>query len=75
MALVSKLHQQELERDSVYSEVECTYTIIENENDKFLQIDTYDSANRQIKGTKSKLIRFTQDAINQLKLIITQFES
>lgn len=75
MALVTELHKLGLERDSVHSEVECSYTIIENEDGKFLQIDTYGSANRQIKGKKSQSIRFSQDAINQLKLIILQFES
>ncbi len=75
MALITKLQRQELERNATHSEVECTYSIINNKNGKFLQIDTYGSANRQIKGKKSQSIRFSKDAINQLKLILKQFES
>ncbi|MEN4046577.1 hypothetical protein [Sulfurimonas sp. NWX367] len=74
MALVTTIKLQKLERDSKHNEVECTYTIIENEDGKFLQIDTYGSENRQIKGKKSQSIRFSKDAINQLKNIIEKLE-
>jgi len=74
MALVTTLKPQKLERDSTHNEVECTYTVIENDDGKFLQIDTYGSANRQIKGKKSQSIRFSKDAINQLKNTIDKLE-
>ena len=70
MALVTKIIEQELERDTAHSEVDCTYTIINNANGTYLQIDTYGSANRQIKGKKSQSIRFSAEALSQLKQII-----
>lgn len=74
MALVTRLKPYELERDSKHNEVECTYAVVENEEGRFLQIDTYGSANRQLKGKKSQSIRFSKEAVRQLKNIIDQFE-
>ena len=73
MALVTTLRPQKLERDSTHNEVECTYTIIESDEGRFLQIDTYGSENRQIKGKKSQSIRFDEKAIKQLKEILNIF--
>jgi len=70
MALVSNLKKENLERDVSHSIVDSTYSIINNENGKFLQIDTYGSNKRQIRGKKSQSIRLTKDAISQLKRII-----
>ncbi len=38
--------------------------------DKYLQIDTYGSATRKIPGKKSQSIRFSPEAIDQLKEIL-----
>ncbi len=76
MALVDKLEQQNLEKESKHSKVDCTYALVRNsDGQKFLQIDTYGSSKRQIKGKKSQSIRFSQNAINELKNIIKDFES
>lgn len=74
MALVNKFVQQNLEKDSKHTVVDCTYTIIQSNGKKFLQIDTYGSNQRKIKGKKSQSIRFSEEAISQLKNIIEQFE-
>jgi hypothetical protein len=71
MAIVRKLERLDLERESSHSEVECTYSIIhESSGQKFLQIDTYGSALRQLTGKKSQSIRFSPEAIVQLKEIL-----
>ena len=71
MAIIRKLEKIQLERDSKHSEVDCTYAIVEDANgDRYLQIDTYGSATRQIPGKKSQSIRFSPEAIKQLKSII-----
>lgn len=74
MALVTKITKQDLEKDAKHIDVECTYSIIDSDNGKFLQIDTYGSSNRQIKGKKSQSIRLNENAVKQLKLIIKDFE-
>ncbi len=70
MAIVRTMERTTLERDSKHSEVNATYTIVNVEGEKFLQIDTYGSANRQDIGKKSQSIRFSSEAINQLKSIL-----
>lgn len=71
MGIVNKLDKITLERGSPHRDVECTYSIVIGDNGKkLLQIDTYGSANRQIPGKKSQSIRFTPEAIKQLRDII-----
>ena len=70
MAIVRKLERLSLERDSKHTEVECTYSIINASDGDYLQIDTYGSKERQEKGKKSQSIRFSPEAINQMKNII-----
>lgn len=67
MGLVHKLKEQTLERDSVHADVDCTYSIVDG---KFLQIDTYGSQDRKIPGKKSQTIRFSPEAIEQLKDVL-----
>jgi len=73
MAIVKKLERIILERDSNHSEVDCTYSVIQGpEGQKLLQIDTYGSAVRQFPGKKSQSIRFSSEAIAQLREILTR---
>jgi len=73
MAIVRKLEPIQLDRDSKHSEVDCTYAIVEdNKGNKYLQIDTYGSATRKFPGKKSQSIRFSPEAINELKNILKQ---
>jgi len=73
MAIVRKMESITLERDSKHSEVDATYSTITSANgEKFLQIDTYGSSGRQEKGKKSQSIRFSLEAINQLKDILAK---
>jgi len=69
MALVRKLEEQKLEKDSPHMEVECTYSIVDGQ---YLQIDTYGSKERQIPGKKSQSIRFAPEAIAQLKTLLQE---
>jgi hypothetical protein len=71
MALVTRLNQITLERTTPHDEVECTYSIVFGDNgERFLQIDTYGSRERQMPGKKSQSIRFNPEAISQLRQII-----
>jgi hypothetical protein len=75
MAIVRKLERIELEKSSKHSEVDCTYTILEDSfGEKYLQIDTYGSSTRKIIGKKSQSIRFSIEAIKQLKSIVNSFD-
>ena len=73
MSLVKKLMPAQLENVSEHPEVECTYAIVlDAAGLRHLQIDTYDSKSRQILGKKSQSLRFSPEAIEQLKQIISE---
>jgi hypothetical protein len=72
MALVNKLSKITLEKSVPHQEVDATFSIIEEENEVFLQIDTYGSRQRKMKDKKSQSIRFTKDALKQLSDIISK---
>jgi hypothetical protein len=71
MATVKALRKITLERDSRHLDAECTYAVIVDEHGrKLLQLDTYGSSTREMPGKKSQSIRFTPEAIKQLRAII-----
>jgi len=73
MALVRRLDRITMDRSSVHKSVECTYSMVSGEGEeRFLQIDTYGSADRAIVGKKSQSIRFDAAAVCQLRSIIDQ---
>jgi hypothetical protein len=70
MALVSHLEQLTIEGGAEHRPVECTYAVISDKMGRYLQIDTYGSADRKMPGKKSQSIRLTTDAIRELRAII-----
>lgn len=72
MAIVRKLEHQTLEKGSPHTDVECTYSIVESKEGRYLQIDTYGSTTRKIPGKKSQSIRFAPEAIKQLKTLLQE---
>ena len=71
MAIVREMDEIQLERDAPHKEVNATFTIVTGNNgEKYLQIDTYGSQERQYEGKKSQSIRFAPEAISQLKEIL-----
>lgn len=71
MAVVHRLEHVTLEKDSRHTDVECTYSIVtDDQGRRCLQIDTYGSTTRKIPGKKSQSIRFAPEAIEQLKTLL-----
>jgi hypothetical protein len=70
MALVSHLEKITLEGGVGHRPVECTYAVVNDNSGRYLQIDTYGSADRKILGKKSQSLRLTAEAIRELKAII-----
>lgn len=67
MALVTTLEHQQLERDIPHQAVRCTYSVVlAATGEQFLQLDTYGSIKRQIKGKKSQSIRFSIAALREI---------
>ena len=74
MAIVRKLEQLHFEQGSTHKEVEATFSIVVDKDGKrHLQIDTYGSKDRQYPGKKSQSIRFSPEALEQLKEILNGF--
>ena len=73
MAVVHRLKHLVLEKDSPHTDVEGTYSIVSDEQgQRYLQVDTYGSTARQIPGKKSQSIRFSPEAIAQLKELLAE---
>ena len=66
MAVVKKFRIEE--QNSRMGHTECTGTIraIEVGGEKYVQIDTYGSKDREIQDKLSQSLRLTEDAFNQL---------
>ncbi|HBC29706.1 MAG TPA: methionyl-tRNA formyltransferase [Clostridiales bacterium] len=72
MALVKKFERLDKQRNSVHEEVDCTYSIFTDSfGNKFLQIDTYGSKNRRIRGKVSQSLQLNKESAKELKVIIT----
>ena len=73
MAIVRKLERKDLDRNVPHKEVECTYWVVtDDKGGKYLQLDTYGSSERKMPNKKSQSLRFSKEALDQLKDILTQ---
>lgn len=70
MALITKLEEISLEKITPHKEVNCTFSIVYENNKKYLQVDTYGSRDRQILDKKSQSLRFSPEALEQLRDIL-----
>lgn len=66
MAVVRNFKFKSLSRAMPQEEVEGTYSIIEMDGEKFLQIDTYGKRSRQDKGKVSQSLRLPEETCRQL---------
>jgi len=74
MALVDKLDEKPASQMSKsHTDTKGTFTRFKKDGETFLQIDTYGSVNREKKDSQSQTIRFTPNAIKQLKKILETF--
>ena len=70
MALVTKLNQEFKNKVNIHKPTDCNYFIIEKDGNKYLQLDTYGSANRELTDKVSQSIQLSPTAILQLKKIL-----
>ena len=71
MALVKKLNKIKMRRNAVHKPIDYTYTVFTDKNGrKYLQIDSYGSKTRKIKGKKSQTIQFDKAGMKKLSEII-----
>lgn len=70
MALIQTLVPQELKSDATHLPSECTISVVQQPEGRYLQIDSYGSKTRKIVGKKSQSLRFAPSAIAELKAFL-----
>ena len=72
MAIVRHLEERPLQVEVKHTETEGTYSLVRDRDGlTYLQIDTYGSAERKLEGKKSQSIRFSPEAVADLRKIIS----
>lgn len=67
MALISELELSTKDRQSIHRRTRCQYTIVKgSQGERYLQLDTYGSENREIPDKVSQSIQFDRHAATQL---------
>ena len=67
MALVTSIEELRMERNLVHGEVSCTFSAFKAEDGKkYVQLDTYGSPTRKIRGKKSQSIQLGSEAATEL---------
>jgi hypothetical protein len=75
MALVNRFEPKELSYAGSQKPVEATYSSVEIDGERFFQIDTYGSAERQMVGKRSQSVRLSRDAAEQpISLLKHEFD-
>ena len=73
LAIIRELKRRVLESDSRHTDADGTYSIVQDsDGSKVLQIDTYGSKHRRLPGKVSQSIRFSPEALEQLKRILRE---
>jgi hypothetical protein len=71
MALVTNMEKRVKDKHTIHKKTECSYYIVQaKDGQKYLQLDTIGSDERQITGKVSQSIQFTPEALSQLKEIL-----
>ena len=77
MALITKNNIKKVEKDrnSVHSKVRATYTVFTSGGEKYFQIDTYGSSERELKDKISQSIQVDKETAKELiRLMIDVFD-
>ncbi len=73
MELIDNLIKGFKDRESIHKITEGSYFIVNDERGrKYLQIDTYGSADREMPGKISQSLQFSPESIKQLKEILSR---
>ncbi|MDR2534822.1 MAG: hypothetical protein LBD29_02160 [Treponema sp.] len=72
MARVTAMEKIEANRTSIHESVHATYKVFREDGIKFLQIDTYGSADREAPGQPSQVIQFDEHFAKKLVSILTK---
>jgi hypothetical protein len=66
MAIIRKFEELELKTNARHTETNVGWSVQGQDGEKFIQINTVGSADREIPGKVSQTLRLSKDAIEQL---------
>jgi len=72
VALLRDFSQLTKDRNTVHKPVECGYSIFEHKGERYLQLDTYGAAGRQLPGKTSQSVQLDASAAREMKALIEQ---
>lgn len=73
MALVRRLEAKRKDRNSVHEEASASYVIFDGlDGNRYVQIDTFGSRDRQIPGKVSQSLQFDRETARNLVDILTR---
>jgi hypothetical protein len=71
MALVRRLSEIKKQRQAVHEEVDCAYSVFSDAQGRtYLQLETFGSPTRKLRGKTSQSIQFDETALRRLSRII-----
>jgi len=72
---LSEFKRKDKERNRVHSKISGTYCIFEDAGEKYLQIDTCGTKNREMPGQASQYLQFDKDSAKFIvELLKKEFE-
>ena len=72
---INNLKKVNKERNTIHDEVYATYTVFDNNGEKFFQIDTYGKAERMNPEKISQSFQFNRETASHLvNLLIEEFD-
>jgi hypothetical protein len=66
MALIKAFEHKSMDRNSIHGGINATYTTFERDGRKFIQVDNYGSAEREIPGKKSQTFQLDVNYAREL---------
>jgi hypothetical protein len=66
MALIKSVKHQSTDRNSIHDGIDATYSTFERDGRKFIQVDSYGRAEREIPGKKSQTFQLDETSAREL---------
>jgi hypothetical protein len=73
MALIKSFEEKRMDRNSIHDAIDATYTTFERDGRRFMQIDSYGRAVREMPGKKSQSIQLDEKSARELFKILEDF--
>jgi hypothetical protein len=73
MALITSFGEKRMDRSSIHDDIDASYTTFEREGRRFLQIDSYGRAEREMPGKRSRSIQLDEKSARELFDILRDF--